>query len=102
MKSARVRWMGYDACMGEKRNPHGVLLETLSEKKSFGWPSIAGRIVLKMHIKELGSEGMKRLSSAMTAISGGLLLTGKQACGYHKMWRPSSLATELLYLFLVK
>ena len=47
IRSRRMRWVGYVACMGEKRGVYRVLVGKREGKNHLGDPGVDGRIILR-------------------------------------------------------
>jgi hypothetical protein len=47
IKSRRMRWAGYVARMGEKRNPYRILLGKPEGKRPLGRQDVGGWIILR-------------------------------------------------------
>jgi hypothetical protein len=54
VKSSRMRWAGYVACMGEKRGVHRVLVGKPEGKRPLGRPRRRWEDNIKMYSQEVG------------------------------------------------
>jgi hypothetical protein len=58
IKSRRMRWAGYVARMGEKRNACGILVGKPEGKRSLGRPRRRWVDNIKIDLREIGWDGM--------------------------------------------
>jgi hypothetical protein len=58
IKSRRIRWAGYVAKMGEKRNAYRILVGKPEGKKPLGRPRRRWENNIKMDLREIGWGGM--------------------------------------------
>jgi len=56
MKSRRMRWVGYVACMGEGRGVYRVLVEMPESKRPLGRPRHRWENNIKMDLREIGTD----------------------------------------------
>jgi hypothetical protein len=54
IKSRRMRWAGYVARMGAKRNAYRILLGSPEGKRPLGRPRRRWEDNIKMHLREIG------------------------------------------------
>jgi hypothetical protein len=58
IKSRRMRWAGHVARMGETRNVYRILVGKPEGKRPLGRPSSRWVDNIKMHLREIGWDGM--------------------------------------------
>jgi len=58
IKSRRMRWVEYVACMWERRDVYRVLVGTVDGKRPFGRPRRRWEDNIKMDVQEVGCECM--------------------------------------------
>ena len=58
IKSRRIKWTGYVACMGERRGIYRVLVEVLEGKTPLWRPRHRWEDNIKMYLQEVGCGGM--------------------------------------------
>jgi hypothetical protein len=89
-----MRWAGYVAGKGEKRNAYTILMEKPDWKRSLGRPRRMWADIIKMNLRE---NGMIEIGLIWLRIgtSGGLLWTQKWTFGFHKMLGSSWVAEQL-------
>ena len=58
IKSGRMRWAGYVACMGERRDVYRVLVGTTYGKRLLGRPRHRWEDNIKVDVQEVGCECM--------------------------------------------
>jgi hypothetical protein len=56
IKSGRVRWAGYVACIREMRNAYKILVGKLEEKRPFGRPRCRCEDNIRMDLREIDWE----------------------------------------------
>ena len=56
LKSRRLRWAGYVACMEQSRNASRVLMGKPEGKRSLGRPRRRWEEIIKMDMREVGSD----------------------------------------------
>jgi hypothetical protein len=64
IKSRRMRWAGHVACMGEGRGAYRSLVGRSEGRRPLGRPSRRWKDYIKMHLKEVGWEGMDWIDMA--------------------------------------
>jgi hypothetical protein len=73
IKSRRMRWVGYVACMGEGRGAYRVLAGKPDGKVSLERPSVGGKIILRWIFRK-GKVGAWTESTCLKIGTGGGLL----------------------------
>ena len=58
IKSIRMRWAGYVACMGERRGVYRGLVGKQEGKRPLGRPRCRWEDNIKINIQEVGREGI--------------------------------------------
>jgi hypothetical protein len=58
MKSRRIRWAWHVACLGEKRNAHGISAGKTEGKRSLGRPRCRWEDNIKVYLREIGWAGV--------------------------------------------
>jgi len=64
IKTRRMRWAGYVACMGEMRSVYRVLVAKPEGKRLFGSPRRRGEDNIKMDLQKVGCGGMEWIELA--------------------------------------
>jgi hypothetical protein len=59
VKSRRMRWAGYVARMGETRNAYRILVGKPEGKRPLGRPRRRWVDNIKIHLREIGWDGMQ-------------------------------------------
>jgi hypothetical protein len=73
IKSVRMRWTGYVARVGEKRNTYRILVGKPEGKSTLGRSICSWVDKIKMDLRETGWNGMDWINLAQDRGSGGLL-----------------------------
>jgi hypothetical protein len=64
IKSRRMRWVGHVARMGAKRNTYRILVGKLEGKRPLGRPRRGWVNNIKIHLREIGWDGMDWINPA--------------------------------------
>jgi hypothetical protein len=72
IKAKKMKWAGYVARMGKKRNEYRILVGKLEGKRPLGRPSRRWVYNIKIHLTETAWDGMDWIILLRIGISGGL------------------------------
>jgi hypothetical protein len=64
IKSRKMRWAGYVACMGKRRGVYRVLVEKPEGKRPLGRPRRRWEDIIKIDLREVGCGGVDRIELA--------------------------------------
>ena len=80
-KLRKIRWAGFIASMGERRDLYRFLVGKLRERDHLEDPGIDGRIILKKDIQEVGCGDMTGSSWLRMVTDGGNCESGNERSG---------------------
>jgi hypothetical protein len=96
IKSRRLRWAGHVACMGEMWGAHSALMGKPEGRRPLGRRRRRWEDNIKMDLREVGWRARTGLIWLRTGTGGKLLWIRLWTFGFHKMWRISWVALNVL------